>query len=548
MSSKKLRKITEAEELALKPSDDDLKIQANKDAYQERLDRAIRIYKELCLSPALNPDDKIQVLTSFLKTVPDEGREILIRWRDTLPFIAGRELDDMIKLLVLVAMNSNVDSHERSITAVTLYNRAFLNVCFKCFEDIAADKSALVEYRVDACRYLFGSELESSKELSQECLTEIIEDISLPSEYRYKIIAGFISRTGVATYLNKVKIKIPYDEGFVYGLQSVFFYSTENGVRERILSGQHLLQMECVERDEKVTVGDVLLAIAIDKKFDENTKADAADVILRLGQGLQVERAREIITNLGFSAVGTSGKVLGRVKTIYNNSQNAHDEKIGESVAKYIEKMLRDESIRLRPYYEIHQEVATLIRSRENVKKDDKFLAYKALNRISVDTATFTKHSLTLAEIFVRVWLRVQKYREDAYETLVSRTIEELIDMGDTCSSGHTGRFINILSAVDNELRIGFEEQIIANVAGRVSAKVRDLDDADFKASVTMGMSKDADESDLESYRTFIEPAFKELYDELYKEFVEDRYITAKQFEEYFDKAREQWFTFLKPK
>src|SRR5262245_57946344 len=143
---KKLKKVSEAEELVKKP-DEEPKTQEQKEAYQERLDKGIKIYKDLCLSSVLGASDKIEVLASFLKTVPDEGREMLIRWRDSIQFVFGEEQEELIKLLVLVTKHSGVDSHERATTAVTLYNRAFLNVCFKCFEDIATDKSVLVEYR-----------------------------------------------------------------------------------------------------------------------------------------------------------------------------------------------------------------------------------------------------------------------------------------------------------------------------------------------------------------------------------------------------------------
>jgi hypothetical protein len=543
---KKLKKVSEAEVLATKPKEEEIKTQAQKDEYQTRLEKAIKIYKELCLNPVLSAADKIEVLASFLKFVPGEGREMLIRWRDTIPFVAGKELEELIKVLVLVTGHPGVDSHERCITAVTLYNRAFLNVCFRCFEAIAVDKSVLVTYRVDASRYLFGSEMEEYRGLAQECLTDIIEDFTLPSEYRYGIIAGFISKTGLATYLNKNKIKIPYDEDFIYGLQSIFFYSDRNGVRERILSGQHLLQMDCVDSTEKTEVGEILLGLAAHKDFDENTRADAADVILRLGQGLQVERAREIITSLGYSAVGGNSKgVLGKVRTVYNNSQNAHNEKISESVAKFIEKMIKD-SENLRPYHEIQQEVTAVI-NLLNLEKSQKLSAYNALNRISVDTAMFTKYKITISEIFVRVWLRIQKHSGETRDTLQKRMIEELVDMGNTCSSGHSGRFVNVLSAVDNELRIGFEDQIVANVAGRISARVRDLPDQDFRASVSLGMTTDGDDSDRDNYRAFIEPTLKELYSELYTEFVGDRYVTAEQFEAYFKKARDEWMSLLQP-
>jgi len=223
-----------------------------------------------------------------------------------------------------------------------------------------------------------------------------------------------------------------------------------------------------------------------------------------------------------------------------------HDEHISESVAKFIEKMIKDASIRLRPYPEVQQEVADRVRDRIT-DKSKKFLAYKALNRISVDTATFTVHKVTIAEIFIHVWLRIQRYEGDVKNLLEDRLMEELIDMGDTCSSGHSGRFVNVLSAVDHDLKISFEAQIIANVAGRLQAKVRDLPDADNRASVAMGMMPDAEDEDRESYRKFIGPALVDLYTELYQEFVDAKYISETEFERHYKKAKDQWLELLSP-
>lgn len=541
---KKLKKVLEAEELSKKPPDDKLQTKEEKAQYQSNLEKAIKIYNELCMG-SLGPEDKINVVVSFLKHLPYEGREILIKWRDMLAFVSGDQEDELIELLSLVAKNQGVDSHERSITAVTLYNRALLNVCFKCFENIAIDKSVLIDYRVDACRYLFGSEEQENREVSQEALLEIIEDAALPSEYRYKTIASFISKTGISTFLNTSKLKIPYDELFVFGLQSTFFYSSTSGIRERILSGQHLLQMGCVELDEKVTIGDTLLSFARDQNLEENIRADAADVVLRLGHGLQIDQARNIITEIGHSVVGIKGVgTMNKVKTIYNNSQNMHNQKIGESITKYINKLVKDHTLKIRPYHEIQQEVSAVIKGMD-ITKEERYSAYSALNRISIDTATFTSHNITISELFVRVWIKIRSYKDETKETLETRMVEELVDMGETCSSGHAGRFVNVLSAVDNELRIGFEDQVIANVAGRVNARVRAIQDSDYKASVSMGMSKDADPQDKENYRKFITDALEELHKELYAEFVNGGYTAEKEFNEYFELARKQWLELL---
>jgi hypothetical protein len=528
VAPKKLRKVSEAEDFVK----------------NGEILRALKIYKDLCLG-TLQPEDKIEVVVSFLKTIPDEGREMLIRWRDMITFASKKELEQLKRLMVLVSENPDIDSHERSMTAVTLYNHAFLDVCFKCFESIAFDRSVLVKYRVDACRYLVGSEDQNNKEVAQECLIEILEDRGLPSEFRYSIIAGFISRTGISTYLNATKIKIPYDEEFVYGLQTNFFYEEKNGVRERILSGQHILDMSLntSSEEEKEKIGSIILGIASNLDYDENIRADAADVILRMGTSSQIKEAREIITSLGFSGINSKMGILDRVKTIYNNSQNMHDEKIGESVSKFIEKIINEPNIKTRPFHEIQNEVSDLIRSK-GLPGDKKHSAFKALNRVSIDTATFTKYRVSIADIFVHIWVRIQKYEKETKEMLEKRLLEELIEMGDTCSSGHSGRFVNVLSGVDSDLRISYGSQITANLAGRINARVRKTSDSDIRAAISSGMLPEADETDKEIYKNFIIPTLKELKDELQSEFVGEKYISQEEFNVYFNEAEKMWLSF----
>lgn len=557
IAPKKLKRVEEAETLAKRPEEDP-ETDSEKTKLTERINKAVKIYTDLCLTSTITPDDKVEIIVSFLKSIPEEGREMLIRIRDMVPFCKGQEQDRLIRLLTLICRNQGVDSHERSITAATLYNHAFLDVCFDCFEAIAVDKTVLVKYRIEACRYLFGSEVENNKEIAQECLVEILEDQALPSEYRYKTITGFISRTGFSTYLNSQKIKIPYDEEFVYGLQSCFFYEEANGVRERILSGQHMIGMTCVDEEEKDKIIIILLGIAEHEDYDENTRADAADVVLRMGTEKQITKAREIITKLGYSALGKGDKknVLDRVKTIYSNSQNIHDEKIAECVGKFIEKLIK-ENAKARPYHEIQQEVVNLLKRRTEEDGEDgeplldnkkKFSALSALNRVSIDTATFTKHNISIAEVFSHVWLKILTHKEgtDIRKMLENRLIEELVEMGDTCSSGHAGRFVNVLATVDSDLQISYESQIAANLAGRINARIRDNPDSDLRASISMGMLPDAEEEDIFAFKNFLTTTLAALKVELHKEFVGEKYISNSEFEKFYSAASEQWKSFGK--
>lgn len=510
----------------------------------EKLTSAIKIYKLICMDPVISVDDKLDAILSLSARIPDEAREMITRWRDMIPFVVDKHLNTLVSLLVKVSSNSLINAHERTVIAVALYNYAMLDMCFKCFASIAVDLSVPVNYRIEACRYLYSTDDTDHKQLSQECLTDIIEDISIESNFRYKIIAGFISNKGVVSYLNASKIKVPYDEEYVYSLQMSFFQDVRNGVRERILSGQHLLQMGCVSDDEKIDVGTKLLSIASNATLDENVRADAADVMIRLGRTNEVTAAREIIINMGHSAVHIKNEnFLDRVKTLYNNSQNMHDESIdiGGITEKFIEKMLSGDT-RLIPFEDAENEVTNIVRSKRLEKKNN-FLVYRSLNRISIDTATFTTKKATLAEIFIHVWLRIKTYSGDVRTTLEDRLIEELIDMGDTCSTGHSGRFINVLSTVDPDLniKISYEAQIIANVAGRMNACIRDIPDHNVKSSVSMGMFPGASEEDVAVCKNFMSVTLKKICDEMYKEFVGGKYLSEKEFFQYFENAKKEW-------
>ena len=550
-----MEKIRLAEQLVARPSNIDSLSITEQNTYRENVARAIQHYREVAVDSALKPtpnDIKLDALVSMMRNIPDEGSDLLNRWRDQLPFLNGPELDRLVGLLIMVVKSSDINSHERLYTAVTLYNRGYLQYCYDCFGAIAADKSVLVSHKIESCRYLFGSESDDNKELAQECLLDIIETDLYPSDYRYKIIAGYISRTGLATILNAKKIRVAYDEEFVYGLQVPFFFNEKNDPRDRILSGQHLLDMSpaTCSLEQKEEIGNILLAMARNDAYDHNTRADAADVVVRLGTDKQVLTARDIITELGYSAVDTSGKtatsLVDRARTVYNNSQNVHDEKLNECVEKFIEKMRKEaHKFRPRPYHEIHQEVSDLIRVSLQNDPAKKIAAFKALNRISIDTATFTKYKVGIAEIFTQVWLRIQTYPvgSDTRAMLDQRIVEEMVEMGETCSTGHSHRFVNVLSGVDVELRISWESQIIANMAGRMQARIREIQDENLRNSVGMGMLRDADPEDVAAYKKFIGENLAILHNELRQEFVLDKphYVTDEEFSISFEKGAKQW-------
>ena len=69
---------------------------------------------------------------------------------------------------------------------------------------------------------------------------------------------------------------------------------------------------------------------------------------------------------------------------------------------------------------------------------------------------------------------------------LYTRMLQELEDMSGTCSSGFAARIVNIISGYDNfNIRMSFNDQIIANFTGRLNAAARKitLEDSIFRTT-----------------------------------------------------------------
>lgn len=524
------------EELAKTPKSDP--------KYQENINQAIRLYNQICLSPNnsnISNKKRVETLISMLTHIPVEGLDVLSRWRDMTLFLKNKAREYHLELLKDVIVNEGISSHERLLTAVTLYNQKMIHICYPSFEKLALDQNMLIGHRIEACRYLFISEDIEYLEVAQEVLLDIIDTIEYPCDYRYKIITSFVfsQKRGFSTLFNFGRIKIPYNEEFVSGLQMVFFYNTENDIRYRILSGQNLLQMETIDQKEKEKIANQILLVANDDTLDENTRADAADVVLRLCQGQLRTRARGIIQSLG-----RGGDNFKNTRNLYEDSQNVHNQGISESILKFIENFIENvihkyDEGEIPSFEMVHSQVIKLINSKELIPKD-KIKTLRSLNRISIDTSTFTKYNIGLAEIFVHVWLRMRIYKPEEQETLQNRLIEELIDMSETCSSGHYERLINVLSLYDSVVKIDWKDQIIANISGRLNASIRDAPE-DIRDTLACGAMSDADKEEKKVYRNFLKENLKLLKEELYEEFVGGNYVTKEDFENAFKEGRDNW-------
>jgi len=515
-----------------------------RDAYtQEEVDQinkdlndSIKEYEQLSLSKVLSPASRFLVLKSFVKMVSDCGYDTIAKLRDCITFVKDeKERDDIITLLSLISNSNAFTAHERTLNANTFYNQGMIDICYDSFSSIASDESVLVGYRADACKFLFGSGDEEYKEFSNDILKELIDIQSYPSSYRYKIIASYISKCGIKTFLNALSIHVPYEEEFVYPLQNIFFWNDKNDIRDIIFSGTHLLQIEINSDKEKVC--DKLLSISLNKENDIRVRAASADALKREGINKEyIDKASSVIENIGYSNIG-KGDILSAVKTFYNNEENAHN------AVKYIEPFIeksKQKYKKLLDFEDVHSKIIHIInmKYKSNVNEEDiikKDKCYKSLDRISIDSSTFTKFKVSLIEILIHTFMNILEKDESVRDTLYDRLINELEDMEDTCSSGYGARLVNVLSEFETSLIIDWSDQVSSNILGRLNARIKNIKDEDLKGDVFMGMTENAEENERKAYLDFISSQKDELYIELKKEFVDDEYISLSDFEKYFE-------------
>lgn len=490
---------------------------------------AIRTYKDLCMQFTLTIDQRHRAILSFFDHDPFDANDMLARWRDSLNYLPVQNREELVFNLLKLIECPTIGSHNRIYTCVTLFNYGRYDICYESMQKLLLDPSLLVEQQIEACRYLYFSEIEVHVNFCKDFLCKLIDNASFTSEFRYRVIAGFSKGTGISTTLNSTRLNIPYNEGFVYPLQHIFFFNRTNGVLERIMSSSALLSMS-ISDEEKTEVTTLLIEISINTTLGENIRADALDIVIMKGVPNALRyQARLQLTELGFARREGYDR-----RTVYTDRQNVHTTEIQSSIAKNIEKLISETKTHIpKDFAQIHVEILRLV---DRMKLDEKQrkLVFRSLNRINVDTTEFTKLNLTLAEVTVHIWDHIHVKHIDKKDLLEERFIQELLDMADTCASGHIARLVNVLSVVDNDLSISWIDQIISNINGRMNARIRSEKDEELKGSLMTGMLENADKKDKDIFIDWCKRERESLYDEMKDEFVKEGYIKEDEFNKMF--------------
>ena len=340
-----------------------------------------------------------------------------------------------------------------------------------------------ITYYIDLIYVLMESKMYN--EDARNYFYEIINNVDIDPDYRYKKI------------LNLENKNVSEKKEIITEACLLFLNNFKNFTMYRILSAQYLLQNCILDKDSIETIQKIILSFAQDIELDYDLRADAADLLLVLGTDEYKNIGRHIIVSLG--------NIDGNVKSVYDNKQNVHNQKIEESVKKILEVLLSFPTIKLDnneiDFNYVSSQIYKLLTSEKYKNIDGKKckncneiidkefccndceIQYNrhnnikmSLNRIEMDRSLYLNS--TTSKILIKLYSYIQK--NEHVEQLEKRLLEELEEMTGKCSSGFVSRLCNTLSGFgDLNIYVSFEDQIIACFVGRLNSYIHKISNKD---------------------------------------------------------------------
>jgi len=545
---------------------------ANKLCYEKEKDhqaflKGLNVLEQLAISRSNTKERRLDAIKTLYKYDKDFATNVLVRILDMIQFLVGDEeetnedYESEFYVITNVASYEFVPSHYRLLCAVCLYNNHFIFESMTLFYALVQNTFIIYKYRIEACMYLIYSEDQRYRDNVIGVLVSMIRDKTMSDKIRYEdTICKFNSKLGLNTIMNLKSLNVSYDENLLYTLQTVYFFDEENDVRYRILSGQHLLQMSCLSEEEREEIGHKLLNLAENFQDPElaleennNIQADAADVVIRLGTKIQKQQAKNMIEKLGYFEVQSTGKKVSLLthrglRSYIADSQNVHNKKINKLVNQFISRLVEEnQGKEIESYVDVSGYIKDIIYELEN--KSDRLKALKSLGRISIDTATFTNYDVNSADVMVYIWRKIQELRKkfppEIIHEINNRLAEELIDMANTCATGHAARLINIFSGFNcgMDIQISFDDQLVANIGAIMQTKIKAINDDTLRDQIICGMMENSEPDDQRKCLEFISTEAPLIKESLHEEFVIPGYLSEEKYNKIFDKTVNRWLS-----
>ena len=488
----------------------------------------------------------------------DKALEVLAGW---IGVCEGdkTEMKQLANMCKIIFADRLIPSEAKLNITSGFYLANYLEHCYDLYLEILECPYTRLPDRAECCKFLYHSNEAKYRPAIEKHITEIIETDG-DDDMRYETIACFVTDTGVATRYLGAPLEVEDVDQTLISKLFLKFIKTKPDIFYTIMASEFLLEQtilgmpiacdDCKESDmitfdqegEQCECGnstkygypcvkdDVcqnLLNVATDKDLDDRTRADAADVLINHSIEPYCKTARNVIFEIGEDGQAELEK------NVFSNKENVH--LLNDTFVKYIEKQHTNNVGSLSNINFICEEIESM--ADNEYDDEDIFKIRKSIDRIMLETTLHTERRISTSEIFRLIWAIIHDHAQK--EQLLIRLMEELIDMSNTCSSGHAKRLVNVMVGFTDDLEgsIDIKDQLVANIKARLMATIKHLPE-EQSSSLLEAMIGDADEKI--PFINHIMAVLPDIKKELIEEFVDEGWVSQRKFDRIMEKTLEK--------
>jgi len=396
---------------------------------------------------------------------------------------------------------------------VSKIKKGDLHPFFK-LKNIALDKSINIDDRMQSVRYMIHIPYKNQTDHVVEAVKDILSDESVDIYKRYY----FFNNNDKYFKLDDHVVKIIHP--FFISLALKKKYPLEL----ILLSARYIISFYEYSSKERYEALEYILDLADDENETLYARGEAADILLYAGEGDEILFGRKIL-----ESITEKGYSKESIKGIYTNIQNAHDQNINESVRNIVRRLHKEFS---------HIDFITETSNIETIQKllTDKYkestdTISHFFFRIMTDSSRYER--LSLSDIFILVYLKIQTFEDGVKEECITRLVQEIIDSNETCSTGYLTRIVNVLTGFVKEdelrLKISVEDELRCATFARLNNSLKTLPGY-LKEEVLHSLWESDDKQIFDEFYNMYSPE-----DELWGEY--KKIISKEEFDKIYTKA-----------
>ena len=334
-------------------------------------------------------------------------------------------------------------------------------------------------------------------------------------------------------------------ENFLIDFYTIIYNKTENTLNIILCTTYLISKRDSIKPEFKLQIYERLRTMLMDTNIPINLRMDIAETLTHPAvKDTFRETGREFIRCHGGVArydiplihrlnINRNQNDINNEdnRDIYQNSQNIHHPKITIFMQKSLEILEKDAIPTVIEHNSIfnifNNETKEHLQTYEDCYKEyikTLWFVPKAFSRIERDVSIFFPTTLTLKDIFQRIYNRIIKSANK--KELLDRLHQELTEMNETCATGHASRFLNVLSGfpeVELKIQAEIDDELTKSIMNLLEKYIK-AEEQDYKDVLFESMIEDKIE-----YHKYIDNKKEIIQNELEKEYqnivIKEKYI-----------------------